>query len=886
VTRAIRRYLFVTIAILISQSAASATDVPPSPLPSPPATAPATLTATGGNARVTLAWPAVEGATSYKIYRAAAGVWNPNPIASTSSITYTNGSLTNGTWYTYKVAGYNGGGIGPQSAEASAFPMAPPTGVTATAGDTQVTLAWLTSPQALTYTIYRSTSSEEATLAPIATGVTALSFLDTGLTNKTKYYYRIRAVADGASSVMSAKVYAIPLPPPPTDAPANLVAAPGNARVTLTWGPVANALGYYIFRLTNGTFTKIATTAATTYRNTGLTNGTTYSYRVAAYNDGGRGPFSSIVTATPIAPPLAPATISAVGGDHQVMVDWATVADAASYKVYRSSASGRYSSTPLAADLSGPPFVDSNLENGPTFFYTVIATNAGGNSPRSPEARATTEGPPLVIDAETRAAFRLLRQATWGARPGDVDHVKQVGAAAFIDEQFAASASVYPATLFNQPLEIAQEYFFYLARTGSDQLRQRVAWALHKIWVVSAVDVESVRGIVTYHNLLLNNAFGNYRDLMEAVTLNPAMGRYLNMLNNRSQQVTGTPPNENYARELMQLFTIGTATLNPNGTPAISLGGAPVPAYTEADVAALARILTGWTYGDGNPATLPTTLANRNNLVPMEPVEAYHDAGAKAFLGEAFPAGASAVDDLDHALDLLFNHPNVGPFIASQLIKQLVTSNPSPAYVGDVAAVFNNSGGVRGDIGAVVRAILVHPEASLVGPDSGKLAEPALFVLSLMRALNASVTDHPFLADWAAEMGQKVFYPNSVFSYFSPGYRVRGTAAPVGLPLMGPEFQILTSVTSLVRANFVGELLGGWFGESVVVDYTPFTSIARDAAALVDYCNLVFMGGRMSPQERAEIIGAVRATPISDTRERMRTALYLTLVMAQSQVDW
>jgi uncharacterized protein (DUF1800 family)/fibronectin type 3 domain-containing protein len=883
VTRAIRRGLFVTIAILISQSVLSGTEtVPPPPKP---ATAPVGLTATAGNARVTLAWTAVEGATGYKIYRAVEGVWSVNAIASTSSLGFTNSGLINGRWYAYKVAAYNAGGVGPQSDQARAFPMAPPAGVSATAGDRQVTLAWKASAGAVSYTVYRSIFYD-ATFVPIAADVVGLSFLDTELTNKTKYYYRVRAIAEGAASGLSSKVYATPLPPPPAEAPANLAAVPGNARVTLTWDPVPNATSYRIFRATDGEFTKIATVTATTFKNTGLTNGLTYLFRIAGRNDGGDGPASAAVPATPVAPPPAPATASAVGGDHQVRLDWSTVAEATSYKVYRSTTSGRYSTTPLASDLSGPPFVDANLENGPTFFYTVIASNIGGSSPRSPEASAITEGPALVVDAETQAAFRLLRHATWGARPGDVDHVKQVGAAAFLDEQFAASPSLYPDTLFNQPIEIAQEHFFLLARTAPDQLRQRVAWALHKIWVVSAVEVDSARAIVTYHNLLLNGAFGNYRDLMKAVTLNPAMGRYLNMLNNRSQQVTGTPPNENYPRELMQLFTLGTAKLNPNGTSITGPTGAPVPTYTEDDVVALARILTGWTYGDGNPATVPPRLAPTNNRVPMEPVAAFHDSGAKTFLGEGFAAGASAAADLDHALDVLFHHPNVGPFVSGQLIKQLVTSNPSAAYVNDIAAVFdNNGGGVRGDLGAVVRAILMHPEAGVSGPYSGKLAEPVLFVTSIMRALNANVTDHPFLSDRAAEMGQRAFYPPSVFSYFSPGFRVRDTVGPTGFPLTGPEFQILTSVTSLVRANFVGELLGGWFGANVGVDYTPLTSIARDAAALVDYCNLVFMGGRMSPQERAEIIGAVRATPISYTMERTRTALYLTLVIAQTQVD-
>jgi hypothetical protein len=201
--------------------------------------------------------------------------------------------------------------------------------------------------------------------------------------------------------------------------------------------------------------------------------------------------------------------------------------------------------------------------------------------------------------------------------------------------------------------------------------------------------------------------------------------------------------------------------------------------------------------------------------------------------------------------------------------------------------VFNDNGaGVRGDLAAVVRAVLTDGEAGLSSPFTGKLSEPVLFVVSQLRALNASVTDHPFMSDKSEEMGQKVFYPGSVFSYYSPGYRVRGTVGPTGAPMGGPEFQIFTSVTALVRANFVGSLLGGYFGGDATVDYGPFTSLAADPAALVDYCSRLFMGTRISPEMRAEIIAAVRVTSAGDSRERARTAIYLTLVAAQSQVDW
>jgi uncharacterized protein (DUF1800 family) len=310
-----------------------------------------------------------------------------------------------------------------------------------------------------------------------------------------------------------------------------------------------------------------------------------------------------------------------------------------------------------------------------------------------------------------------------------------------------------------------------------------------------------------------------------------------------------------------------------------------VPTYTEDDVKELARILTGWTFGDGNPATIPTKAGAENYRFPMEPVAAFHDSGAKFFLGHSFPANQTATQDVDQALDVIFEHANLAPFVSRQLIQQLVTSNPSPAYVAAVASVFNTLSG-RGDLAAVVRAILTHPEASAATSTSGKLSEPVLFVVSPLRAIGATVTDFPFMSGRAESMGQKVFFPPSVFSYFSPGYRVRGTAVGNGLPLGGPEFQILTSVTALERANYIGSLLGGGFGADVVLDLLPFTTRATDPAALVDYCNLILLGGRMTVAERKVIIAAVRASTTSgNATERARTAIYVTLAIAQSQVD-
>lgn len=866
----------------------SDSDNPPAP-GTPPA--PAGLTATPGNTQIILAWKASTGAATYNLYRGlAANAEPPTPIATNvTATTYTNTGLTNGTQYFYKVRAVNTLGAGAPSNEAGAAPVGapppgPPADLKAAPGNTQITLTWSAVAGATAYNVYRGGAAKGESANAIATNVNAITFTNTGLTNGTPYFYNVRAVNLSGAGAPSNEATATPAAPAPQTAPTGLTATPGNALVTLKWTAVTGVTGYNVYRGPASNAEAIAPVAtnvnAVTFSNTSLTNGTMYFYKVAAVNAGGAGPSSNEASAMPLAPPAAPAAITVTEGNAQITLNWPAVPTAVAYNVYRGSASNAEAAVAVGANLPAPTFVNTGLSNGAAYFYKVTAVNTTGESARSAELTGTPAGPPPATDPATLSAFRLVRQATWGPRPGDVDHVKQIGHSAFLAEQLAAPASVYPDTLYDMTVEMTQEHFMRLAITGPDQLRQRLAWALHQIWIASAVEVDNAGGIVNYQRLFINGAFGNYRDLMAAVTLNPVMGRYLNMLNNQSQTVTGVPPNENYPREVMQLFTLGLTKINTNGTPMLDGLGKPMPTYTEVDVKQLARILTGWTFGDGNPATIPTDLAPENYRVPMEPVEKFHDTGAKTFLGVNFAPGQTARQDLNQALDLIFNHPNMGPFICRQLIEHLVTSNPSATYIGDVAAVFNNNGSnVRGDLAAVVQAILAHPEASLGTATAGKLMEPALFVVSQARSLNAQVVDHPFMTDLAEEMGQKVFYSPSVFSYFSPNYHIRNT------PLVGPEFQILTSVTSLIRTNFSGMLISGGFGADVTVDFTPFTSRAADPAALVDYCSLLLMGGNMSTEQRNEIITAVRFTPATNLAERARTALYLILASAQYQAD-
>jgi uncharacterized protein (DUF1800 family) len=478
-------------------------------------------------------------------------------------------------------------------------------------------------------------------------------------------------------------------------------------------------------------------------------------------------------------------------------------------------------------------------------------------------------------------AQRFLRVATWGPTPKSIDRIQKIGVSAFLEEQLNASPSAYPDTLLPKPLEYTQEYFFRLALTGDDQLRQRVAFALSQIFVVSGVEVDCAEAFIPYYRILMNRAFGNFYDLMYDITKNVAMGEYLDMINNK-KSANGQMPNENYARELMQLFTIGLYKLNPDGSQQLDSNRNPIPTYGQSEVLELSRVFTGWTYPD-KIAGDPTRINPAYYVGPMEPVARYHDTGSKKLLdGYVIPAGLSPEEDLVAALKHIFNHPNIGPFISRQLIQHLVTSSPSPAYVSRVAAVFNNNGqGVRGDLRAVVKAILTDPEwlAFRLGArhDFGKLQEPALFIISMLRALEASVTDHPFMADLSTEMGQRVFYSPSVFNYFSPGYRIPGTA------MNAPEFQILSSATSMSRINFVATLITGGFGSAVRIDYSTLNNLAYEPARLLDRINNILGVGKVTTAMRTALLEAVNQSPTN--QEKVQTALYLVFASPHYQVD-
>jgi len=491
-----------------------------------------------------------------------------------------------------------------------------------------------------------------------------------------------------------------------------------------------------------------------------------------------------------------------------------------------------------------------------------------------------------------RAAGRFLDQATWGPTADSISSLQGMGIAAWLNYQFGLNNSDLPdqpvlnaAGRINADLRPVQEAFFVNAVTGEDQLRQRVAFALSQIWVVSAVaGVPDAYAYPPYWRIFRDNAFGNYRDIIKAVTLSPAMGRYLNMANNnKGNAARGTAANENYARELMQLFTLGLAQLNSDGTPVLDSAGNAVPTYDQAAVTNLARALTGWTY-----PTAPGATARANNpafyMGQMFAVDAEHDTTGKTIFGNiTIRAGQTAAQDLESVLDALMQQDTMAPFVCQQLIQHLVTSNPNPQYVERVSRVFLNNGqGTRGDMKAVIAAILTDPDARYGDADSaapmsnyGHLREPILFVTNLLRGLNGKLAPGTNVPAAASALGENLFNAPSVFSYFSPGYRTEKG-------LSGPEFQIDSTQTAAVRANLVNTLVYRTLDKYTTVDLAPFVSRAGDLNGLLDSIAVVFLHGSMSSALRQAALDAAGAAPTA--LAKAQAALYIVLTSGEYQI--
>jgi len=539
-------------------------------------------------------------------------------------------------------------------------------------------------------------------------------------------------------------------------------------------------------------------------------------------------------------------------------------------------------------------------------------------------------------------AIRFLEEASWGPSNSDVAHLRQVGMQAYLNEQFNTPPlfsdvqSNYPRkTLYpiNVPtgcpdcfdaynLDNFQKQFATNALTRPDQLRERVAFALHKSIVVAARDLNNneTGWYAPYLQILDRDAFGNYRQLLLDITLNSGMGTYLNMAGN-----SRVAPNENYAREVMQLFSIGVDKLNQDGTPLLDGNGNRIPTYGQTEISNQARVFTGWVIGTTNVntyngQTVPDffgPMVITNNVGSNGPA----DTDAKTLLnGLQVPACSDCAGnasnliayknaELNAAIDNLFNHQNTGPYVCTQLIHQLVTSNPSPAHVERCAAAFaNNGSGVRGEMKAIITAILLDPEARgdlKTDPNYGRLREPVQFILNLLRTFNATsdgalfnavsgnvACGRTFLSPFSTCMGQDLFNPPTVFSYYPADYVLPGTN------LLAPEFGILDSQIAYPRINFVDTLFlanngnglpalgaGRQSPTGTQINYANYQAQAGTPENLVDMLNVMMLHSSMSSAMRSSIIEAVNSIPSSDLSMRTRVAIYLVGTSSQYQVQ-
>jgi uncharacterized protein (DUF1800 family) len=527
-----------------------------------------------------------------------------------------------------------------------------------------------------------------------------------------------------------------------------------------------------------------------------------------------------------------------------------------------------------------------------TVCVLLLGACGGGSAPPPPVGGPPPPPPPPPVS--TAEANQFLNQATFGATPVSMQEFVSLAHEAWIDREMAKPASLQLPFIraLPRPQDITQlqvdraDIWFRNALNGSDQLRQRVAFALSEIMVVSQQGalVEYPYALADYYDVLVRNALGNYRQLMQEVTLHPAMGVYLSMLGNeKPNPALNIRPDENYARELMQLFSIGLVELNNDGTPILDAQNQPVPTYSQEIIEGFAHVFTGWNYA-GFPDFRSAFPTPDNQTRPMQLYANFHDTGAKMLLnGVALPAGQTGEQDLSDALDNVFNHPNVGPFLATRLIQRLVTSNPSPGYIDRVASVFNDNGsGVRGDLAAVVRAILMDDEAR---PDmpmelDGKIKEPIIRLTQLWRAYNAVSRSGRYPIIYAnIVFGQGPLQAPSVFNFFSPFYAPPGEIRNSGL--VAPELEIATEYQNTFITNymfflaFVNNSENGNAGDDdVLIDIGEEIAISGNIDGLIDLVTDKLLGGDISDTLRNEIAGMVALIPETDAAVRSAETIY------------
>ena len=548
----------------------------------------------------------------------------------------------------------------------------------------------------------------------------------------------------------------------------------------------------------------------------------------------------------------------------------------------------------------------SLLKTFPAILVLIFISACGGSG-SSDETSTPPPPPPVSKSITTNEAARFLTQATFGADIESITLLADIGYDAWLDQQFNLPATLHRPLVLEYPDDVnlnqghRYEVWWRNAITADDQLRQRVAFALSEIFVVSDKSVlnRTPYGMAGYYDILVRNAFGNYRSLLEEVTLSPIMGIYLSMLGNeKPNEQLNIRPDENYAREVMQLFSLGLVKLNNDGSTQLDSNNQPISTYDQDVIKGFAQVFTGWNYAD-NPSWYDVQF---NFFDPMKAFEGFHDTGEKELLdGFILPAGGTTKSDLDTALDTIFNHQNVGPFISHQLIQRLVTSNPTPDYIERVATIFNDNGdGVRGDLKAVVKAILTDDEAissvTLQEATFGKLKEPLLRISQLWRAFHATAESGKYFFGFSGFLtGQAPLSAPSVFNFYSPKFSPAGELADAGL--VAPEFQILNETFITHTLNLLAfDTFVGYQGieldpndpESVnriLINIDAELALASDPAALVESFDLLLLSGQMDDNMKAELIASIEAFPASEGLLRVLSSLYLTVASPQYSVQ-
>ena len=579
----------------------------------------------------------------------------------------------------------------------------------------------------------------------------------------------------------------------------------------------------------------------------------------------------------------------------------------------------------------------------------LLAACGGGGGSSTPATGAAADAPPTVLvplpvvsayaytaPASDEDAARFLLQAQFHASDTAISALRGQGYAPWLAAQVAAPASQggfdWLASRGYSSLDTTTAYYdntypgdhmvWNQLIASPDGVRTRVALALSEFFVLSLSSLDfnwRSQAVAAWWDLLAANAFGNYRTLLEGVTLSPAMGAFLNAKGNMKENVAaGRQPDENYGREVMQLFTIGLYQLNLDGTEKRDASGNKIETYTNVDVTNIARVFTGWdfdtTQGASTVVTGNRTITNINVVrAPMRLTAANHTALASSFLGASVAAGTDGAAALKIALDTLFNHPNVGPFFGKQMIQRLVTSNPSPAYVARVAKAFNDNGaGVRGDLAAVFAAVLLDDDArgpaglSGAGQNGfGKLREPMVRLVQWARTFGATSSRGSWkmgdLSNPATQLGQSPLRPGSVFNFFRPGYVPPSTAMSAS-QTPAPEFQLVNESSVAGYLNYLqGVVRSGIYvnapdvpnnasnannGFDITAPYTAELALAADASALVKRLGLLLSAGQLSAANQTLIVNALNATLVTaastDSVKRDRVAAAVLMVMAAS----